>query len=87
MRRLMPGWTSSSISRRFTPACRTRSEADFRRVNVDATAALLEAALAAKVRRFVLTSTTSVYGCTTRVKAEAIWVTEELRPILRTFMM
>lgn len=81
LRRLMPGVdVVFHIAALHAPHVGRRSEADFRRVNVDATAALLEAALAAKVRRFVLTSTTSVYGCTTRVKSEAIWVTEELPP-------
>ncbi len=62
------------------PHVRTRTEADFRRANVEATKILLDAALSAGVKRFVLTGTTSVYGCTTRAKDRAIWVTEELEP-------
>jgi UDP-glucose 4-epimerase len=58
---------------------RTPKEA-FRRANVEGTAALLEAALAARVPRFVFASTTSVYGCTSRAAAEATWVTEDLSP-------
>jgi UDP-glucose 4-epimerase len=57
-----------------------RSEEEFRRVNVEGTRILLSAALRAGVRRFVFTSTTSVYGCTSRTKDRAIWVTEELEP-------
>jgi len=68
------------IAALHAPHVGQRSEADFRRINVDATAALLEAAQAAGVRRFILTSTTSVYGCTTRAKSEAVWVTEDLPP-------
>ena len=62
------------------PHVRCRSEEEFRRVNVEGTRILLEAALGAGIRRFVLTSTTSVYGCTSRPKEKAIWVTEELEP-------
>ncbi len=56
------------------------SEAEFTRVNVQATRALLDAARPAGVHRFVLTSTTSVYGCTTRTGPPATWVTEALAP-------
>ena len=79
--RLMPGVdVVFHIAALHAPHVGRRSEADFRRINIDTTSALLEAALAAKVRRFVFTSTTSVYGCTTRARSEAIWVTEELPP-------
>jgi nucleoside-diphosphate-sugar epimerase len=47
---------------------------------VDGTKCLLDAAVNYNIGRFVMTSTTSVYGCTTRAKGEAIWVTEELAP-------
>ena len=63
-----------------TPHVGLRSEEEFRRVNVEGTRILLGAALRAGVRRFVFTSTTSVYGCTSRAKDRAIWVTEELEP-------
>lgn len=62
------------------PHVHSRSESEFRRTNVEATKILLDAALREKVQRFVLTSTTSVYGCTSRAKGEAVWVTEELEP-------
>ena len=52
----------------------------FQEVNVNGTERLLEKALAHRVNRFVYTSTTSVYGCTTRPKLEASWVTEQLEP-------
>jgi len=62
------------------PHVRCRSEEEFRRVNVEGTRVLLDASVRAGIRRFVLTSTTSVYGCTSRPKEKAIWVTEELEP-------
>lgn len=81
LKRLMSGAdVVFHIAALHAPHVGQRSEADFRRVNVDATSALLGAALAAGVGRFVLTSTTSIYGCTTRAKSEAIWVTEALPP-------
>jgi nucleoside-diphosphate-sugar epimerase len=56
------------------------SETQFTRINVDATRGLLAAAASAGIRRFVLTSTTSVYGCTTRTGPPATWATEALVP-------
>jgi len=64
----------------LTPHVGCRSDEEFWQVNVEGTRTLLGAALRAGVRRFVLTSTTSVYGCTSRPKDRAIWVTEELDP-------
>jgi nucleoside-diphosphate-sugar epimerase len=55
-------------------------EEDFRRVNVDGTRMLLDAALEAGVTRFVLTSTTSVYGCSERTGPPATWADESLPP-------
>ena len=55
-------------------------DAEFRRVNVSGTRALLEAAVRAGVRRFVYTSTTSVYGDAMCVPGEAAWVSESLAP-------
>jgi len=52
----------------------------FRRVNVEATRGLIDAALAAGVARFVLLSTTSVYGCSSRTGPPATWVDESLPP-------
>lgn len=56
------------------------AEDEFRYVNVHGTEVLLNLAIQKNIDRFVLTSTTSVYGCTTRPKTEAIWVTEALDP-------
>lgn len=53
---------------------------EFWRVNVHGTEVLLDLAIRANIKRFVFTSTTSVYGCTSRPKLEAIWVTEALVP-------
>jgi UDP-glucose 4-epimerase len=64
----------------LTPHVGCRTEEEFRQVNVEGTRILLTAALRAGVSRFVLTSTTSVYGCTSRPKDRAIWVTEALAP-------
>ncbi|MCU7722637.1 NAD(P)-dependent oxidoreductase [Actinoplanes sp. KI2] len=55
-------------------------DAEFRAVNVDATAALLDDAEAAGVRRFVYISSTSVYGSALVPTDRAVWVDEELPP-------
>lgn len=56
------------------------SAEEFHRVNVEATRRLLEAAAEARVGRFVLLSTTSVYGCSSRPGPPATWVDEDLTP-------
>jgi UDP-glucose 4-epimerase len=56
------------------------SPEEFRQVNVDATRGLLEAAIAAGVTRFVMLSTTSVYGCSSRPGPPATWAEESLTP-------
>lgn len=57
------------------------SDADFRSVNVDSTARLLDAALAAGVSRFVFTSTTSVYGHALEpAGGRAAWIDEQVEP-------
>jgi nucleoside-diphosphate-sugar epimerase len=56
------------------------SPEEFRRVNVEATRGLLEAAIGAGVTRFVLLSTTSVYGCSSRPGPPATWADESLSP-------
>ena len=56
-------------------------DVEFRRVNVDATARLLDAAIAANVSRFVFTSTTSVYGHALEpADGRAAWIDEEVEP-------
>ncbi len=62
------------------PHLATASDADFERVNVEGTRELLEAAAAERVPRFVLTSTTSVYGCSDRRGPPATWADESLTP-------
>ncbi len=54
------------------------SEDDFQRVNVDGTRTLLDVAARSGVSRFVLTSTTSVYGCSERTGPPATWADESL---------
>lgn len=62
------------------PHRETHSQDAFRRTNVDATGRLLDAAKACGVSRFLLASTTSVYGRSMRTQGHAAWVTEELIP-------
>jgi UDP-glucose 4-epimerase len=62
------------------PHRETHSEAEFIVTNVEATARLLEVAKACGVRRFILASTTSVYGRAMKGKPRATWVTETLTP-------
>lgn len=57
-----------------------RSDQDFIQTNVEGTNCLLDAAMQAGVGRFVMTSTTSIYGCTSRATDRALWVTEKLDP-------
>ncbi|WP_309234801.1 NAD(P)-dependent oxidoreductase [Nocardia sp. XZ_19_385] len=53
---------------------------EFRAVNVEATAALLEQAAENGVRRVVYTSSTSVYGHALVPEDRAVWVDEALEP-------
>jgi len=59
----------------------THEQADFLRLNVDATASWVESAKRAGVKRFLLASTTSVYGRAMRSNARAVWVTQDLASI------
>lgn len=56
------------------------SDEEFRRANVDATARLLEFAGNAGASHFVLTSTTSLYGCALEGQGRAVWIDEWLEP-------
>ncbi len=56
------------------------SEATFRRINVDGTRRLLDAAAGAGVRRIVFTSTTALYGAAATPPGRAGWVDEALEP-------
>ncbi len=62
------------------PHVATHSRADFIATNVTGTLVLLELAAAAGHRRFVYTSTTSVFGNAMVPGEAAVWVTEELEP-------
>src|SRR4051812_7267028 len=65
------------------PHVATHSKQSFIDTNVTGTLNLLEAAVAAGVRSFVFTSTTSAFGSQLRSEAgqAAVWVTEELPPV------
>jgi len=57
------------------------ADSEFRSVNVDGTARLLESALAAGVSRFVFTSSTSVYGHALEPsEGHAAWIDEQVEP-------
>jgi len=59
-------------------------EAEFQRINVQATAGLINAAITRGIRRIVLTSTTALYGRAATPPGRAGWVTEDLTPEPRT---
>lgn len=65
------------------PHVNTHSRQDFVETNITGTLTLLEAALAARVKAFVFTSTTSVFGdaLIPPPGEPAAWITEEVRPI------
>jgi UDP-glucose 4-epimerase len=65
------------------PHVATHSRQAFVDTNITGTLNLLEEATAARVRRFVFTSTTSVFGAalSPMPEAPAVWVTEDVRPI------
>ena len=65
------------------PHVATHGKQAFIDTNVTGTLNLLEAAVAAGVRSFVFTSTTSAFGSQLRSEAgqAAVWVTEDLPPI------
>ncbi len=62
------------------PHLATFSKQAFIDVNITGTLNLLEAAADEDVRRFVYTSTTSLYGLALIPHEQAVWVTEELTP-------
>lgn len=65
------------------PHVATHSKQDFVDTNVTGTLNLLEAGVAAGVKSFVFTSTTSAFGSQLRPEAgqAAVWVTEDLPPL------
>ncbi len=63
------------------PDLASHATAEFQSVNVDATRRLLEACGEAGARRFIYTSTTSLYGDSLLpIDGAAVWVTESLTP-------
>ncbi len=71
------------IASLHAPHVAEASREQFFAVNVTGTRHLLEAAVEAGVRRFVYTSTTSVYGASLVPDAAAVWVDEDLPPVPR----
>jgi UDP-glucose 4-epimerase len=65
------------------PHVATHAAQDFIDTNISGTLALLEEAVAAGVRAFVFTSTTSVFGAalTPGPDAPAAWITEDVTPV------
>jgi nucleoside-diphosphate-sugar epimerase len=55
-------------------------DAEFERVNVEGTRAVLAAASAAGARRIVFTSTTALYGCAASASGRAAWIDERAEP-------
>jgi len=62
------------------PHLETHSKKEFIDTNVMGTLNLLEASIANGVRRFVYSSTTSLYGYAMVSPEKAVWVTEDLLP-------
>jgi nucleoside-diphosphate-sugar epimerase len=55
-------------------------DAEFERINVEATQRVIDAALASNVQRIIFTSTTALYGASARVSESAIWIDEQTEP-------
>lgn len=62
------------------PHVGNHSDAEFRRVNIEATERLLEHALVVGASHFVLTSTTSLYGHALEAEGQAAWIDEGVEP-------
>lgn len=60
------------------------SDAEFERVNVAGTAAVIAAACAAGIQRIVFTSTTALYGHPAAARGSAAWIDEDVEPTPRT---
>ena len=68
------------IASLHAPHLAIESSQAFIDVNITGTLNLLEAATDREVRRFIYTSTTSLYGFALIPDVQAVWVTEELTP-------
>jgi UDP-glucose 4-epimerase len=62
------------------PHLKTHSREEFIDTNINGTFNLLKSAIDNGVRRFVYTSTTSLYGHAMTSPKKAVWVTEEMMP-------
>ena len=62
------------------PHLKTHSSEDFINTNINGTLNLLKSAIQNRIRRFVYTSTTSLYGYAMVSTKQAVWVTEDLLP-------
>jgi len=62
------------------PHVGTVPDAEFERVNVEGTAAVIAAARSAGIRRIVFTSTTALYGRATAARGRATWIDEDVEP-------
>jgi nucleoside-diphosphate-sugar epimerase len=72
------------IAALHAPHVGRESDADFQRTNVDATASLIDLARHSGIRRFVFTSSTSVYGHALEPAEDlAAWIDEAVKPIPR----
>ena len=67
------------------PHVATHSMQDFIDTNINGTLTLLQSAIAARVKSFIFTSTTSVFGAAMRPSEHdaTVWVTEKTQPIPR----
>jgi UDP-glucose 4-epimerase len=59
-------------------------DAEFERINVDGTRAVVEAMVRHEVPRLVFTSTTALYGAAAERRGHAVWVDESTVPAPRT---
>jgi len=62
------------------PHLKTHSSEEFISTNINGTLNLLKSAVENRIRRFIYTSTTSLYGHAMVAKERAVWVTEDLLP-------
>jgi len=62
------------------PHLKTHSSEEFISTNINGTLNVLKSAVENKIRRFVYTSTTSLYGHALVSTQQAVWVTEDLLP-------
>lgn len=62
------------------PHLKTHSSEEFINTNINGTLNLLKSAVEKRIRRFIYTSTTSLYGHAMDSTKQAVWVTEDLLP-------